>query len=83
MINSNLSISKRCNELLLEYITELERNNLNNAQYNGRETIEINTVPSDTADDILGNSTCQALSLIGISVEPDNMQDCHRTEKKD
>ena len=25
MINSNLSISKRCNELLLEYITELDK----------------------------------------------------------
>ena len=34
IVNSNLSISRRCNELLLERITQLERNNLNNAQYN-------------------------------------------------
>ena len=34
MVNSNLSITRRCNDLLLERITQLERNSLNNAQYN-------------------------------------------------
>ena len=38
MVNSNLSITRHCNDLLLERITQLERNNLNNAQYNRRET---------------------------------------------
>ena len=38
MVNSNLSITRRCNDLLLERITQLERNNLNNAQYTRRET---------------------------------------------
>ena len=28
MVNSSLSISRRCNEFLLECITQLERNNL-------------------------------------------------------
>ena len=53
MVNSNLSISRCCNELLLERITQLERNNLNKAQYNRRETLEINLVLSDIADDVL------------------------------
>ena len=83
MVNSNLSISRRCNELLLERITQLERNNLNNAQYNRRETLEINPVPSDIADDVLEQSVCQALSLTGISVEPDDVQVCHRMRKND
>ena len=73
MVKSNLSISRRCNELLLERITQLERNNLNNAQYNRRETLEINPVPYDIADDVLEQSVCQALSLTGISVEPDDL----------
>ena len=38
MVNSNLSISRHCNELLLECITQLKRNNLNNAQYNKRNS---------------------------------------------
>ena len=64
MVNSKLSISRRCNELLLECITQLERNNLtqlernnlNNAQYDRRETLEINPVSSDIADDVLEQS---------------------------
>ena len=31
MVNSNLWITRRCNDLLQERITQLERNNLNNA----------------------------------------------------
>ena len=78
---SNLSITRRCNDILLEGITQLERNNLNNAQYNRRETLEINPVPSDIADDVLEQSVCQALSLTGTSVEPDDLQTCHRMRK--
>ena len=63
IVNSNLSISRHCNELLLGHITQLERNNLSNTQYNRTETLEINLVPSDIADDVLEQSVCQALSL--------------------
>ena len=83
MVNSNLSIARRCNDLLLERITQLERNNLINAQYTRRETLEIKPVPSDIADDVLEQSMCQTLSLTGISVETDNLQACHRMRKKD
>ena len=82
MVNSNLSITRRCNDLLLEHIIQLECNNLNNAQYNRRETLEINPVPSDIADDILEQSVYQALSLTGTSVEPDNLQAGHHMRKK-
>ena len=83
MVISNLSISRRCNELLIDHITQLECNNLKNAQYNRRETLEINLVPSDNADDVLEQSVCQALSVTGIPVEPDDLQACHRIRKKD
>ena len=55
MVSFNLSISRRCNDLLLERMTQLERNNLNNAKYNWRETLEINPAPSGTADDVKDN----------------------------
>ena len=76
-VNSNLSISRCCNDLLLEHINQLEHNNLNNTQYNRRETLEINPVPSDIADDVLEQS------LTGTSIELDNLQACHRMRKKD
>ena len=83
MVNSNLSITRPCNDFLLERITQLECNNLNNAQYNRRETLEINPVLPNIADDVLEQSVCQVLSLTGISVEPDDLQGCHRMRKKD
>ena len=36
MVNSNLLITRCCNDLLFEHITQLEHNNLNNAQYTRR-----------------------------------------------
>ena len=79
MVNSNLLITRRCNDFLLEGITQLQRNNLNNAQYARRETLEINPVSSDIAYDVLEQSVCQ----YGISAEPDDLQACHRMRKKD
>ena len=79
MVNSNLLITRRCNDLLVERITQLERNNLNNAQYTRKEILEINPVPSDIADDVLEQSVCQ----YGISAEPDDLQACQRMRKKD
>ena len=35
------------------------------------------------ADDGMEQSVCQALSLTGISVEPDDLQACHCVRKKD
>ena len=40
-------------------------------------------MPSDIADDVLEQSVCQALSLTGILVEPDDLQACHCMRKKD
>ena len=79
MVNSNLLITRRCNDLLVEGITQLQRNNLINAQYTRRETLEINPVSSDIAYDVLEQSVCQ----YGISAEPDDLQACHRMRKKD
>ena len=85
VVNSNLSIARRCNDLLIERKTQLERSNQNNAQYTRRETLEINSVPSDIADDVLEQSVCQSVcqSLTGISVDPDDLQACHCMRKKD
>ena len=83
VVNSNLSIARRCNDLLTERKTQLERSNQNNAQYTRRETLEINSVPSDITDDVLEQSVCYELSLTGILVEPDDLQGCHHMRKKD
>ena len=83
VVNSNLSIARRCNDLLIERKTQLECSNQNNAQYTRRETLEINSVPSDITDDVLEQPVCYELSLTGILVEPDDLQGCHHMRKKD
>ena len=83
MVNSNLSISRRCSDLLLECISQLEHNKFNDAQCNRRESAKINPVSSDFAEDVLEQSVYQALLLTGISVEPDDLQACYGLRKKD
>ena len=45
ILNSELTVSKKCNSLLTERIVQLERNVVSNAQYHCREALEINPVP--------------------------------------
>ena len=65
MANSNLSTSRRCNELLLERKYS-ERNNLNNAQYSRRETLETNPVPYDIADNVLEQSLWKGSHMFAL-----------------
>ena len=46
ILSSELTVSKNCNRLLNERIIQLERNAVNNAQYDRLESLEINPVPA-------------------------------------
>ena len=72
-LHSELAISKKCNLLLKQRVTELERNAVSTSQYHRRETIEVNPVPTDIDDESLEESVCQALSLTGHKVTPDDL----------
>ena len=82
-LKSELLISKNCNSLLLKRITNLERNALNTAQYVRRETIEISPIPHSIPSADLENKVCQALSLTGTTVTPDDLQAWHRMKNKE
>ena len=43
----------------------------------------MNPVPASIGDDILEISVCEALSLTGHEVKPDDLEACHRLKKKD
>ena len=82
ILNSELTVSKNCNRLLTERIVQLERNAVSNAQYHRCESLEINHVPVSLGDDILENSICRVLPITGHEVKPNNLQACHRLQKK-
>ena len=82
-VHSELLTSKNCNFLLLKRITNIERNNLNNAQYVRRETIKINPISQSICNTDLENKVCLVLSLTGTTVTPDDLQAGHRTKNKE
>ena len=81
-LHSELKITQNCNSLLPERVCRLERNAVSNSQYHRRETLEINPAPSAIQDNVLEEKVCQALSLTGINVSPDELHSCHRLNKK-
>ena len=60
----------------------MERNAVANAQYHWREFVKVNPVPPSISNEELELNICQALSLTGHEVKPDDLQACHRLKKK-
>ena len=81
-VSSELSITKNVNSLLRERIVTLEKNQLSISQYQRREMLEINPVPMSIENNVLEETVCEALSLTGITVSPDDLQACHRMKNK-
>ena len=63
ILSSELSISKNCNHFLTERIVQLERNAVNNVQYQHCELLEIKPVLTSIGDDILESTVCKTMSL--------------------
>ena len=82
-LRSELVISKNCNCLLVNRIINLERNALRNTQYIRKEMLEINHVPHSIDNVEIEEKVCEALSLTGTKVKPDDFDACHRMKKKD
>ena len=83
VVSSELAISRNCNRLLTERVVQLERNAVTNAQYHRRELVKVNPVPPSISNEELELNICQALSLTGHEVKPDDLQPCHRLQKKE
>ena len=82
-VNSELQQCKRFNSHLLTRIIQLEHNAVTNSQYIRKETIELNPMPADITEDVLGESICKALSLTGVNVVPNDLHVCHRMKRTD
>ena len=83
VVSSDLATTRNCNRLLTERVVQLERNAVTNAQYNRRESVEVNPVLPSINDEKLELNICKALSLTRHEVKPDDLQACHRLKRKD
>ena len=82
-MSSDIAIKRNCNRLLTERVVQLERNAVTNAQYHWRELVEVNPIPPSISNDELKLNICEALSLTGHEVKPNDLQACHRLKKKE
>ena len=76
-LKSDFLLTKNCNTLLQQQIIQLERNPVNNAQHHRRESLEVNPVPRNIEDNVLEETVCKVISLIGNEVTPDDLHACH------
>ena len=75
-------LTKNFNTLLHQRIIQLERSTVNNAQYHGRESLEVNLITRDIGDNVLEETLCRAISLTGHEVTPDDLHECYRLKNK-
>ena len=83
VVSSDLAITRNCNRLLTKRVVQLESNAVTNAQYHRRESVEVNPIPPSISDEELELNICEALSLTGNEVKPNDLQACHRLKKKE
>ena len=65
VLPSELVVSKNCNRGQSEWIIQLERNAVNNAQYHCRQSIEVSHVPASVSNEELEENILKDLSLTG------------------
>ena len=83
VVSSDLAITRNCNRLLTMRVVQLENNAVTNAQYHRRESVEVNPIPPSISDEELELNICEALSLTGHEIKPNDLQACHRLKKKE
>ena len=83
VVSSDLAITRNCNRLLTKRVVQLESNAVTNAQYHRRESVEVNPIPPSISDEELELNICEALSLTGHEIKPNDLQACHRLKKKE
>ena len=86
LVNYIISLRSRVEELesysiLTKRVEMLERSYMNHVQYNRRESIEIDGIPTSVCDEDLENTTI--LAEIGVpDIQPWQVHACHRLKNK-
>ena len=80
-LESEVSILKRVNDELQKELISTERQCWANAQYPRRECIEVAGIPSSVSDDNLKNKVLKIFDKLGVPINPNNIEACHRIKK--
>ena len=80
-LESEVSILRRVNDELQKQLISTERQCWANAQYSRRECIEVAGIPSSVSDDNLENKVLKIFDKLGVPINPNNIEACHRIKK--
>ena len=81
-LESDLTLSRNTSTLLRKQVTDLERKCAANEQYSRRECLEISGIPESVSDHELEDTVLKIFSETGVTVEPENVEACHRLKSK-
>ena len=78
VMESQIQITKRVNDELVNRIGIIEKNSYRNSQYSRRECIEISGIPADVENNNLENTALEIISRAGVNVPNEDVEGCHR-----
>ena len=81
-MESELSVVKNVNHLLLKRLVDMERQCWGNAQYSRRECLELVGIPQSVKDDDLEKVVTKIVNKVGINITERDMQAVHRIGKE-
>ena len=77
-LESDISVSRTVSSLLTDQMNNVERQCWANAQYSRRECLEVVGIPSSVKIKDLEGKLSSVFSRIGVAVNPDDIEACHR-----
>ena len=80
-LESEDSIVKQANSLLLKRLVDMERQCWANAQYSRRECLEVVGIPDSVQNNELEDKVLTIFKKIGSEVSPRDIESCHRLKK--
>ena len=67
----------------MKTLVDIERQCWENAQYSRRECLEVAGIPTSIPQQNLEEKVCQIFEAIGVSVDKNDIYDCHRLRNKE
>ena len=67
----------------MKKLVDIERQCWENAQYSRRECLEVAGIPASIPQQNLEEKVCQIFEAIGVSVDKNDIYDCHRLRNKE
>ena len=77
-LESDISVSKNVSSLITDQMNNVERQCWANAQYSRHASLEVVGIPSSVKIKDLAGKVCSVFKRIGVPVNPDDIEACHR-----